>query len=101
MYDFDVRIGKNWHPSKNPTCTSNQPLQKGETRAIFCSRPIRGNNVGMVQKMDDNFDFCEVSVHGRDVGWITGNRAPGTRVKTKKLFQIGKQVVASLLTCSH
>ena len=76
LIEFDIRIGENWHPSKNPTCSSNQPIESGETRAIFCSRPMRGNNVGIIQKTRNTLNVCEVSVHGRDVQSITGNE-PG------------------------
>jgi hypothetical protein len=74
--DFEIRVGENWQPTKNPTCTGNQPLESGETRAIFCSRPMRGNNVGIIQKMAEALNLCEVSVHGREVRSMTSNE-PG------------------------
>ena len=76
MLDFEIHIGNNWQPSKNPTCNSNQPLLNAETRAIFCSHPMRGNNVGIVQKMSSKMTFCEISLHGRKVQSIVANE-PG------------------------
>ncbi|XP_028409028.1 uncharacterized protein LOC114531613 isoform X2 [Dendronephthya gigantea] len=73
LENFDIRIGRNWHPSKNPSCTKHPNLATGETRAIFCSRPMRGSYVGIVQKIKSALLFCEVSVHGREVSAITAN----------------------------
>jgi hypothetical protein len=74
--NFEIRVGENWMPSKNPACTARQSLDISETRAIFCSRPMQGSNVGIVQKVRDALHFCEVSVHGRMVESVTANE-PG------------------------
>lgn len=77
MDNFAIRVGENWHPSKNPSCAGYQSLELAETKAIFCSRPVRGNNVGIIQKRGtDVLNFCEISVHGREVGTLI-SKEPG------------------------
>ena len=70
--DFDIRVGfaENNNDEDYKSCVGHiLGFGAPETRTIFCTNSIRGRYVTLVSYKQEYFIFCEISVHGEEIGW--------------------------------